>query len=219
MRNEFGTELAIGNNLELLAKVSRWFLEEKGINIVRYYCCSDTTTRSKEYVKRKDLKKCEICKEKLYTIEQGSDNFLEDDDCTNVTQKKHMVLIDTYGRKHHTCFGINWCFGKTDYEVKEISAEDYKIEVPSFGELVDIENVDGQNELSQKIYEQVSGDLYDKYIAPFLKKWTHCEINKQNLNKFLSDWWAIQNNYLIYFEDDASSVFENKLWKIIGIDL
>lgn len=212
-KNSFGAEVKEGESIPLLKRVRQYFQDNyENCYIVKYYCCNDTKTKSKNWVDEKNLKECAICGRNLY--EWDSKSFRGDDEEEYVKQKRHMVLLDSEGKKHNTCFGVKWCFSRVGYKVGEVDDRVDKIfDAPSFEEFIKID----QSTVNKDDYpfQSLKKYYYDR-VVPFLNDWVYTQITKKNVLDFVSSFYDIEK-FLKLFEQPARRKVKGKIYNLIGV--
>ena len=214
MRNKFGTKLSPGNSLVLLARLSRWFKENKGIDIVHYYSCNDVAHRHGDFIKASDLHRCEICSSNLYAKREEAGNFLQDSDMY-FSQKKHMVLVDGSGKLHYTCYKVNSCFKGVGYECTPVMDSERSQTVPDLYTLLEVD----REKLSEEDlihFDNMNEEIYKSFLKPLLQKWMNSDIRKGNMMKFMTEFDTCLTRCRPFFEEDAFEAFKNKLLILLG---
>lgn len=220
--NNFGATLKEGNNLDVLRKAREYFDVHENIYIARYYCCTDNAIKHEKWVSKGELRHCEICNKKLYEEREVSDS-LGVDEAKQIKQKKHMVFIDNQGKKHHTCYGIQWCFKNVGFKYdKSHKDEDFDGQTdkqlfspPDFQEFIPVENPN-YNGLNKEVFESAKTS-YKRIVVPFMNTWTYTSIDKSNVLRFMRDLQTLEQ-FFNYFDKQSGRKTRQKLYDILGID-
>jgi hypothetical protein len=209
--DKFGAKWVKGNKIDVYSKLRSWFLDKKGVDIVGYYTVFYPHTRKKIWIDNKDLHKCEICSQNLYTLNSNSSE--EDDDVTykdvTITQKKHMICLDKSGNMHRTCFGISRCFRRVSF------TPDSNLNPCSISfSLKDILEVN-PSDVDSVFWKSIDSD-FNLNVKPFILKWVNRDVNKNNIMEFIADLGKI-DSHMAFYDERAGDIFIKKLLLIIGI--
>lgn len=213
--NNFGAKVKEGNNLEILKKGREYFLRYEDVYVVRYYCCTDNAVKDEKWVSKGDLKSCEICGKKLFQKKEGKSSHIEDG--AKFKQKKHMIFVDRQGDEHHTCYGLEWCFGNIGFKQKEndiYEGEEELFSPPEFGEFLPLMDEEYSG-LNKKIVESAKIS-YETVVEPFMKQWAFTDIDKTNVLQFMSSLERLKG-FFNYFDEQAKRKVKQKLYDIIGV--
>lgn len=210
--NKFGCVLKEGDNLSVLKKAKWWFKKKHNVDIIKYFYSRDYAVRPGKFLSEQDLKKCEICGNKLYDIVDS--NKLHNLNNSHVKHKSHLVFLDSLGSKHKTCYQMNWCFKRVG-EVPDTS-KDIKIDIPTFEKFVDIQTQPIPDSHEEMVIQEIK-QHYNKHLRSFLLKWSSTEITKTNVLDFIKDLDFIEHNYLNWFEKPGYGQMLKKIYNFIGI--
>jgi hypothetical protein len=210
-KDRFGAELKPGKNLEVLQKSRQWFESNGDGPILRYYHCTDTKLKNEAYVEDEDLHECCICGTKLYRIAE-QDRY-SDSGKIQIEQKRHLVFMDEAGHAHHTCYRLNHCFRRVGYiHDGEGETTELVYQPPRFKDFLPEVNLDNYEDYIRDAAER----SYEKYVAPFLKRWVYQPVNKGNVLKFIREWDKLGDHFLFYDSSIRKNV-KQKLFNIIGV--
>lgn len=214
LRDRFRSKLKEGSNLKVLNDARRWF-RTQGVNIERYFFCTENKRRNKSALDDEDLKCCEICGWRLYRMDE--DSIYDTSSEIKIVQKKHLLFVDSAGGQHYTCYGLSRCLERAEFDAGEqADLVDTEFEPPSFEELAKPELNLGQ--LNEAVAESIIA-AYQSRVVPFLKKWTRRRIDKSNVYEFMLNFRLIENKFLFLYCQSQTEVkiLRNKILTIIGV--
>lgn len=210
--DKFCSPLKEGTNLEVLNKGKRWF-GNKNIKVVKYLYCSENVSRNKDLLSNRDLKSCCICGTRLYKIDEESRYATGDDKNIKIAQKRHLVFVDNTGKKHYTCYGLNRCFKRIDYDIDK-DIQEVTFEPPIF------ENFCGDKTTNNEYANYSAKEKYGQLVIPFMEKWFYRSIDKRNVIDFIQNYEKINEEFLYrYFKPSDITHFQDKILKLIGVSI
>lgn len=211
----FDPNYKCGENLSILREAKSWFKEYKSIDIIDYRFTTDKAKEIKTNIDDGDLKKCKICKEDLYELDEET-QYGESNNIV-IVQKRHMLFISKSGDEYPTCYRLAHCYKRADKPVH--GSSDLTLDSEVNVENINFERIVNNPSRFNDMFLVGANEDFNKQVKPFLKKWIHEPIDKKNVNKFVNDFQSVQNYAKKYcnkpprLEDE----FKERVLKIVGV--
>jgi hypothetical protein len=203
----FGNPLKVGKNQDVLRKGSIYFYSQHGTSIKSYMYTRDTSLkrRNSRTLPKSNLECCKVCGAKLYKEHDPDEkgNF-------DISEKKHLVFIDSDGEVHKTCYGLNHCFKLANFDPESVEVEDQDA---SFEAIYRGIRFPDENAFHISVLED-----FESNVRPFIDKWSGLAVSKLNIMEFISDAERITYHLRFHNEDDASLLLY-RIYRCIGVNV
>lgn len=238
----FNHSLTEGKDAKILALGKRYFSFD-GETIVSYktsagepnsngVLLSSLSKMKKGKDRLLDKLVCDCCGEYLYKFADNTTEVEIEDDQEllseitidpSVILKRHTVWIGYNGSVYRTCFKKSSCIARElDKRLSVLRDISDDLTVVNFwgDDFVKIESMLNSVSSNQMLYDARFSSLnetFERYVIPFVEKWSEENISKSNVVPFFDDLVELKKHSDIYASPDIQTEFVNRALKLIGV--